>query len=250
MLRDAAARPWQAHFSDPEAVMRYAEGPPRFVPGYADLHRMTRILLAERLCDRIRRRSGESQHRARRRRRQFEPAHPGTGRAHPERGRLSRRRDVLRRVYLARLDRLRLKHDRLTSVAKRQMGRERRRPKVQNVWCCVRGPSARDAVPSRRLRYRRNPEHGPAPSPGPKSRRRSALSARQRRELGPRRGAGRSPATTPGASFCAVPPRAAIWRCRPLFPLPLQRTGTASWNARPSIAQVLLVRAELELRRK
>ena len=27
---------------------RYAEGPPRFVPGYADLHRMTRILLAER----------------------------------------------------------------------------------------------------------------------------------------------------------------------------------------------------------
>ncbi|MBA4033483.1 MAG: methyltransferase [Bradyrhizobium sp.] len=35
MLRDAAARPW------------YAEGPPRFVPGYADLHRMTRILLAE-----------------------------------------------------------------------------------------------------------------------------------------------------------------------------------------------------------
>ncbi|HEY9453845.1 MAG TPA: methyltransferase domain-containing protein [Bradyrhizobium sp.] len=48
MLRDAAAQPWQAHFSDPEAVTRYAEGPPRFVPGYADLHRMTRILLAER----------------------------------------------------------------------------------------------------------------------------------------------------------------------------------------------------------
>ena len=48
MLRDAAAQPWQAHFSDPEAVARYAEGPPRFVPGYADMHRMTRILLAER----------------------------------------------------------------------------------------------------------------------------------------------------------------------------------------------------------
>lgn len=48
MLRDAAAQPWQAHFSDPEAVMRYAEGPPRFVPGYADIHRMTRILLSER----------------------------------------------------------------------------------------------------------------------------------------------------------------------------------------------------------
>ena len=50
MLRDAAAQPWQAHFSDPEAVTRYAEGPPRFVPGYADLHRMTRILLAERVA--------------------------------------------------------------------------------------------------------------------------------------------------------------------------------------------------------
>ncbi len=35
-------------FSDPEAVARYAEGPPRFVPGFADLHRMTAILLAER----------------------------------------------------------------------------------------------------------------------------------------------------------------------------------------------------------
>jgi tRNA (cmo5U34)-methyltransferase len=50
MLRDAAAQPWQAHFSDPEAVARYAEGPPRFVPGYADMHRMTRILLAERVA--------------------------------------------------------------------------------------------------------------------------------------------------------------------------------------------------------
>ena len=50
MLRDAAAQPWQAHFSDPEAVTRYAEGPPRFVPGFADLHRMTRILLAERVA--------------------------------------------------------------------------------------------------------------------------------------------------------------------------------------------------------
>lgn len=35
-------------FSDPAAVARYAEGPPRFVPGFADLHRMTAILLAER----------------------------------------------------------------------------------------------------------------------------------------------------------------------------------------------------------
>src|SRR5688572_20714912 len=35
-------------FSDPEAVSRYAEGPPRLVPGFADLQRMTTILLAER----------------------------------------------------------------------------------------------------------------------------------------------------------------------------------------------------------
>lgn len=37
-----------APFSDPEAVARYAQGPPRFVPGFTDLHRMTGILLAER----------------------------------------------------------------------------------------------------------------------------------------------------------------------------------------------------------
>jgi len=47
MHRDAAVQPWLAHFSDPEAVKRYADGPPRFVPGFADLHRMTGILLAE-----------------------------------------------------------------------------------------------------------------------------------------------------------------------------------------------------------
>lgn len=36
------------HFSDPEAVSRYAEGPFRNVPGLAGLHRMTTLLLAER----------------------------------------------------------------------------------------------------------------------------------------------------------------------------------------------------------
>lgn len=35
-------------FADPEAVARYADGPRRLVPGFADLHRMTAILLAER----------------------------------------------------------------------------------------------------------------------------------------------------------------------------------------------------------
>jgi tRNA (cmo5U34)-methyltransferase len=36
------------HFSDPDAVARYRDGPPRQVPGFADLHRMTELLLAER----------------------------------------------------------------------------------------------------------------------------------------------------------------------------------------------------------
>ena len=35
-------------FSDPAAVARYLDGPRHFVPGLADLHRMTAILLAER----------------------------------------------------------------------------------------------------------------------------------------------------------------------------------------------------------
>ncbi|WP_213286031.1 class I SAM-dependent methyltransferase [Bradyrhizobium sp. sGM-13] len=47
MHHDAAANALLAHFSDPDAVARYADGPPRFVPGFADLHRMTRILLTE-----------------------------------------------------------------------------------------------------------------------------------------------------------------------------------------------------------
>ena len=35
-------------FSDPEVMTRYAEGPPRLVPGFVDLQRMTSLLLAER----------------------------------------------------------------------------------------------------------------------------------------------------------------------------------------------------------
>lgn len=38
-------------FSDPQAVARYAEGPPRLVPGFADLQRMAMLLLAERAPD-------------------------------------------------------------------------------------------------------------------------------------------------------------------------------------------------------
>ncbi|WP_343519890.1 class I SAM-dependent methyltransferase [Sphingomonas sp.] len=38
-------------FADPAAVANYAANPPRFVPGFADLHRMTGILLAEQVPD-------------------------------------------------------------------------------------------------------------------------------------------------------------------------------------------------------
>jgi len=41
-------------YSDPDVVARYADGPPRLVPGFADLHRMTAILLAERAPERAR----------------------------------------------------------------------------------------------------------------------------------------------------------------------------------------------------
>lgn len=36
-------------FSDPQAVARYAEGPPRFVPGYNSMQCMATLLLAERV---------------------------------------------------------------------------------------------------------------------------------------------------------------------------------------------------------
>jgi tRNA (cmo5U34)-methyltransferase len=38
-------------FSDPQAVARYSEGPPRMVPGYEAMQRMTMLLLAERAPD-------------------------------------------------------------------------------------------------------------------------------------------------------------------------------------------------------
>jgi tRNA (cmo5U34)-methyltransferase len=36
-------------FSDPQVVARYADGPPRFVPGYSAMQRMATLLLAERV---------------------------------------------------------------------------------------------------------------------------------------------------------------------------------------------------------
>ncbi len=38
-----------AAFDDPHHARRYGDGPQRFVPGFADLHHMTAILLAERV---------------------------------------------------------------------------------------------------------------------------------------------------------------------------------------------------------
>ncbi len=42
----------QFAFSDAAHVARYAEGPPRMVPGFFDMHRMTTLLLAERVPER------------------------------------------------------------------------------------------------------------------------------------------------------------------------------------------------------
>lgn len=47
-MADTAQNVLLKPFADPEAVARYTDGPPRFVPGFADLHRMSAILLAER----------------------------------------------------------------------------------------------------------------------------------------------------------------------------------------------------------
>ena len=51
MTTDRAMASLLEPFSDPAFVARYTEGPARFVPGFADLHRMTGLLLAERVPD-------------------------------------------------------------------------------------------------------------------------------------------------------------------------------------------------------
>jgi tRNA (cmo5U34)-methyltransferase len=47
MKKSADDNPWAAMFADPDAVARYVEGPPRFMPGYHDVQRMAGVLLAE-----------------------------------------------------------------------------------------------------------------------------------------------------------------------------------------------------------
>jgi tRNA (cmo5U34)-methyltransferase len=49
MSTEAGAKYFLSGFSDPAMVAQYADGPRRYVPGLADLHRMTGILLAERV---------------------------------------------------------------------------------------------------------------------------------------------------------------------------------------------------------
>jgi tRNA (cmo5U34)-methyltransferase len=48
MSTESGAKFFLSAFSDPEKVASYADGPRRYVPGFADLHRMAGILLAER----------------------------------------------------------------------------------------------------------------------------------------------------------------------------------------------------------
>lgn len=49
MAHDHGAQTFLQAFADPEMVARYHDGPRRFVPGVEALHRMTGILLAERV---------------------------------------------------------------------------------------------------------------------------------------------------------------------------------------------------------
>lgn len=51
MANDEPMQTMLASFNNPEHARRYGEGPHRFIPGFADLHRMTAILLAERASD-------------------------------------------------------------------------------------------------------------------------------------------------------------------------------------------------------
>ncbi|MCI4591080.1 methyltransferase domain-containing protein [Sphingobium sp. BYY-5] len=48
MPHDVTMQSLLASFNDPEHAKRYGDGPQLFVPGFADLHRMTTIALAER----------------------------------------------------------------------------------------------------------------------------------------------------------------------------------------------------------
>ena len=46
---DEPENPFLKAFGDPEFVAQYQDGPPRFMPGFHDVHRMANVLLAERV---------------------------------------------------------------------------------------------------------------------------------------------------------------------------------------------------------
>jgi len=50
-MGEGSSEPFVAAFSDRESAARYAEGPPRQVPGFHDMQRMVALLLAERVPD-------------------------------------------------------------------------------------------------------------------------------------------------------------------------------------------------------
>ena len=47
-MNQSKDNPFSAMFEDPEQVARYAENPPRFMPGFWDLHRMASVLVSEK----------------------------------------------------------------------------------------------------------------------------------------------------------------------------------------------------------
>ena len=49
MPQNEAMQALLASFNDPDHAKRYGDGPSRFVPGFADLHRMTSVLLSEKV---------------------------------------------------------------------------------------------------------------------------------------------------------------------------------------------------------
>lgn len=48
-MSDRSSNPFLEMFEDVERVGAYAEGPPRFTPGFFDVHRMVGVLIRERV---------------------------------------------------------------------------------------------------------------------------------------------------------------------------------------------------------
>lgn len=50
-MADASPNPFIEMFNNPEQAATYADGPAKFVPGFADVHRMATVLLGERVSE-------------------------------------------------------------------------------------------------------------------------------------------------------------------------------------------------------